>query len=152
MTRPDKPTCDKWNCRYCSRLNDSGKIRSHTTNKTHNAMRNVSCHSNNLVYCISCKKCGKQYVGQTKNSVRQRFVSHFYLIGHKKTEHEVSRHFNSHDHRGIHDVEIHVLEFIKSDVQKPETRSYRLRSEYSWIQRLRTQIPLGMNTIDTDYL
>ena len=110
MTRPDRPTCDKRNCRYCSCLIDSSKIRSHTTNKTHNTKRNVSCYSNNLVYCISCKKCGKQYVGQTKNSVRQRFVSHFYLIGHKKTEHEVPRHFNSRDHQGIHDVEIHVLE------------------------------------------
>ena len=55
-------------------------------------MRNVNCHSNNL---------------------RQRFVSHSYLIGHKKLDHEVPRHFNAKDHRGIHDVEIHVLEFIK---------------------------------------
>ena len=49
----------------------------------------------------------------------------------QKTEHKVPRHFNMTDHRGIHDVEIHVLEFIKSNVQKPETKTYRLRSEYS---------------------
>ena len=86
-------------------------------------------------------------VGQTKNSLRQRFTSHFYLIVHKKTEHEVPRHLNSKEHRGIHDVEIDVLEFIKNDAQKPESKSLRLRTEYSWIQRLHSQIPLGMNKI-----
>ena len=144
--------CRNTTCRYCNRLNTSGKIQSTATQKMHNAMHNVNCHSNNLIYCITCKKCKKQYVGQTKNSLRQRFVSHFYLIGHKKNEHEVPRHFNAHDHRGIDDVEIHVLEFIKSDTQRPETKGIRLKSEYSWIQRLRTQIPQGMNTIDSDFL
>ena len=144
--------CRNTTCRYCNRLNTSGKIQSTATQKMHNAMHNVNCHSNNLIYCITCKKCKKQYVGQTKNSLRQRFVSHFYLIGHKKNEHEVPRHFNAHDHRVIDDVEIHVLEFIKSDTQRPETKGIRLKSEYSWIQRLRTQIPLGKNTIDSDFL
>ena len=150
--RPERPACDSPSCRYCTRINKTGKIKSHSTSKPHNAMRNVNCHSNNLIYCITCKKCARQYVGQTKNTLRQRFVAHFYLIGHKKTEHEVSRHFNAHDHRGIHDVEIHVLEFIKNDAQRPETKSLLLKAEYSWIQRLRTQIPLGMNTIDSDHL
>ena len=117
-TRSERPICNTTNCCYCSRLNVSSKIRSKTTNKMHNAMRNVNCYSNNLIYCFSCTKCGKQYVGQTKNSLRRSFVSHFYLIGHKKTEHEGPRHFNVTDHRGIHDVEIDVLEFIKSNCQK----------------------------------
>ena len=144
--------CDNPSCRYCMRIITTGKIWSACTKQTHNAMRNVNCHSNNLIYCITCKKCQKQYVGQTKNSLRQRFVSHFYLIGHKKLDHEVPRHFNAKNYRGIHDVDIHVLEFIKNDAQKPESKSLRLKTEYSWIQRLRTQIPLGMNTIDSDYL
>ena len=144
--------CENPSCRYCQRINTSGKIHSARDKKSHNAMRNVNCHSNNLVYCITCKQCHKQYVGQTKNSLRQRFVSHFYLIGHKKMEHEVPRHCNAKDHRGIHDVEIHVLEFIKIDAQTPESKSLRLKTEFSLIQRLRTQIPLGMNTIDSDYL
>ena len=105
--KPERPTCDRKNCRYCRCLNTSGKIQSCTTNKSHNAMQNVNCLSNNLVYCISCKNCGKQYVEQIQNSVRQIFVSHFHLIGHNKTDHEVPRHFNTPGHRGIHDVEIH---------------------------------------------
>ena len=121
-SRPERPVCDSPSCRYCTRINKTGKIKSHSTSKPHNAMRNVNCHSFNLIYCITCKKCARQYVGQTKNTSRQRFIAHFYLIGHKKTEHEVSRHFNAHDHRGIHDVEIHVLEFIKNDAQRPENK------------------------------
>ena len=74
---PRRSICDNPSCCYCSRLNRSGKIKSSATGKMHNAMDNVNCCSNNLVYCITCKKCGKQYVGQTKNTQRQRFVSHF---------------------------------------------------------------------------
>ena len=74
----------------------------------------------------------------------------FLLDRHKKLEQEVPCHFNAKDHQGIHNVEIHVLEFIKTDAQKPESKSLRLKTEYSWIQCLHTQI--GMNMIDSDYL
>ena len=127
---PKRLPCDNKSSRYCIRINRTGKIQSNATHKMHNAMHNVNCHSNNLVYCISYTKCGKQYVGQTKNTVRQRLVSHFYLVTHRKTEHEAPHHFNANDHRGIHNLEIHVLEFIKSDTQRPETKGIWLRAEF----------------------
>ena len=65
-TRPERPPCDRKNCRYCKCLNMSGKIQSGATNKSHNALRNVSFLSNNLVYCISCKNCGKQCGADTE--------------------------------------------------------------------------------------
>ena len=94
IAKRTREKCENPSCRYCSRINTTGKIRAAWDKKTHTVMRNVNCHSNNLIYCITCKTCHKQYVGQTKNSLRQRFVSHFYLIGHKKLDHEVPRHFN----------------------------------------------------------
>ena len=65
---------------------------------------------------------------------------------------KVPRHFNISDHRGLHDVGIHVLDFIRNDTHKPETKSLHLRSELAWIQHLCTQIPMGMKTIDSDCL
>ena len=84
------------------------------------------------------------------NTLKKRFQGHFYLIKHQKVEHEVPRHFNSPKHRGLHDVEIHVLQFINYDTKKDGTKSHRLKTEFDWIHRLRTQIPLGLNTIDTE--
>ena len=143
--------CENPECRYCPRMNRTGKITSHTTGRRYTTRTNVDCTSNNLVYCISCKTCGKQYVGQTMNTVKKRFQGHFYLIKHKKEDHEVSRHFNQKSHNGLDDVEIHVLWFIKHDAKKDYTKNIRLKYEFDWIHCLRTQIPLGLNTIDTEY-
>ena len=106
QTEPSSPRakCDNTKCRYCSRLNKTGRVTSHTTGRSYTCMKNVDCTSNNLVYCINCKKCGKQYIGQTKNTLKTRFQSHFYLIKHQKNEHEVPRHFNMKGHKHIHPV------------------------------------------------
>ena len=69
-------------CRYCPKLNTDGHIKVSVTGKKYRRRHNVSCNSNNLVYCITCTRCGKQYVGQTKNSLKQRFQGHFYQIAH----------------------------------------------------------------------
>ena len=76
------PKCDNPRCRYCPKLNTDSHIVASVTGKKYRTLHNVSCNSNNLVYCISCTRCGKQYVGQTKNSLKQRFQGHFYQIAH----------------------------------------------------------------------
>ena len=79
------------------------------------------------------------------------FQSHFYLIKHKKNDHELQRHSNRDTHRQIADIEIHVLSLIDKDTGKDETKVIRLRTEFDWILYLKTQIPLGVNTVDSDY-
>ena len=85
------------------------------------------------------------------NSVKKRFQGHFYLIKHKKEDHEVARHFNQKDHKGLEDVEIHILWFINHDAKRDDTKNIRLKHEFDWIHCLHTQIQLGLNTIDTEY-
>ncbi len=57
--------CRTTTCRYCPLLDLSGRITSSYSQKTFVCKGNVTCKSNNLVYCITCKMCKKQYVGQT---------------------------------------------------------------------------------------
>ena len=81
--------CKKKNCRYCQCLN-TDKKNAHMPLAKHTLHgKKADWLSNNLVYCISCTSCSKQYVGQTKNSLNKRFQAHFYLIKHQKIEHEV---------------------------------------------------------------
>ena len=69
--------CKHTGCRYCKLLNKTGTIKSTTTGKHHKTMRKVSCRSSNVIYAITCKRCGIQYVGQTLLRLKDRFVGHF---------------------------------------------------------------------------
>jgi hypothetical protein len=136
-------------CRYCPKLNKSGNITSTSTGNTYSTKYNITCNSNNLIYCISCKVCHKQYVGQTKNAVKDRFKGHFYSIENPvKSDTSVGRHFSSNDHHGIKDVIIHILEFIQSPNETPSAARLRDDRELFWIHRLSTLAPLGLNAAD----
>ena len=50
------PTCTTKRCRYCPKLNRKGRIKSTTSGREYASKTNVSCKSNNLIYCITCKK------------------------------------------------------------------------------------------------
>ena len=151
---PDRPppvqkVCKSKHCRYCPILDKSGKVKAHTTGRTYRSRQNVCCNSNNLIYCITCKRCGKQYVGQTKNSLKERFKSHFYQIAYDPKKTEVSRHFNQKNHSRLDDVQIHILEFVHSNIERADTKEKRLHREFDWIHRMRSQIPKGLNSIDS---
>ena len=53
-------------CQYCARLSQSGKIINLNNNTTYNTITKGTCQSNNLIYCLECKRCHIKYVGQKK--------------------------------------------------------------------------------------
>ena len=140
--------CYNDDCRYCPKLNTDGKITSKTTGRDYTSKTNVSCQSSNLVYCLSCKACGTQYVGQTKRRLMDRFQDHFYKIDKNVQNSDIGRHFNSPGHRGLLDVEIHIVDFIHCAPESENARKLRFGIEKNWIFRLRTLIPEGLNLID----
>ena len=89
-----------------SRLFNNFFFSSVITNRTYSAKTNVSCQSSNLVYCITCKRCGIQYVGQTKRRLMDRFQDHFYKIGRNVPNSDIGAHFNSNGHgiRGCENI------------------------------------------------
>ena len=150
---PPNTPCARPGCRYCARLNTSGTISSNVTHKQYNTRSVVTCSSNNLVYCISCLVCGKQYVGQTKRQLRDRLREHFHNINYNSPIHIVGRHFNLPGHRGIASLETHVLCFVRSNPNNPLSRHVRIKSELQWIHRLRSFVPKGLNLMDsTSYI
>ena len=138
----------KRHCRFCPFLNKTGKITSHITGKEHVCMNNISCRSSNLIYCISCTKCGSQYVGQTLLRVRDRFEGHLGDINRGNMLKSVSRHMCTFGHNGNADMTISVLEFIKKAPRSPAALIIRNRVERKWIHLLRTMAPQGMNLED----
>ena len=140
--------CKNRKCQFCPLLNRTGRIVSTHTGREYQCKKDVTCQSNNLIYCISCTKCSKQYVGQTGDTLHKRFGAHAGSIGRRNLKEDIGRHFNLPEHEGLKDMEIHILDFIHAHPKSSEGLTLRLQIEFNWIQRLRTMLPLGLNTKD----
>ena len=139
------PYCDTFGCRYCRTINKTGTLQSNTTGINHTTMRKVSCRSSNLIYCVTCNQCGIQYVGQTLLRIKDRFVGHFGDINKCNQDKPLGKHFSQANHRGIDDIKITVLEFIKMPTDSPQAVTIRHRVERNWTHVLRTLAPQGLN-------
>ena len=119
--RKTERQCIARSCRYCPKLDHSGSISCSRSGRIHPIKTNITCNSNNLIYCIRCKTCSTLYVGQTKNSIKERFKCHFYSISQpKKSDTTVGRHFSVPGHNGIDDIQILVLDFITAPRTPPQ--------------------------------
>ena len=133
-------------CRDCPKLNTNGRILCSASGRTYMSRYNTCCSSSNLIYCITCKQCGIQYVGQTKCELKERFSAHFLKISKYDPQSEITRHFNSEFHKGLDDVQIHIVDFIYTAPVSAKAKFLRVL-EFNWIQRLHTNAPMGLNVM-----
>ena len=137
-------------CRYCPKLNRSGKIQSRTYKLDFSSKVKVNCQSENVIYLISCTTCGVQYVGQTRNRIMQRFQGHYH---HIKTNNDttVAQHFNkchSKKDGSPSDFSITILSFIHRQLQTQGAQLIRDTEEKRWMHRLGKILPQGLNLLD----
>ncbi len=145
--------CKNSRCRYCPLLNKTGRVQSTSTGRSYTALKNITCKSDNLVYLITCKKCGLQYVGQTYRTIAQRFLGHFNDISNERHWKAVGEHFNKTNHQGWSDCEISVLYFCSVNPGKPNDinqRALKIRKslERYWQFQLQTLSPKGLNRLE----
>ena len=137
-------------CRYCCRIDTTGRIRSTTTGRLHRSMINVTCQTQNIIYLITCVTCKTQYVGQTKNRLLTRFQGHYHDIQHDNDT-TVGRHFNRCPRVNpskFDGVKISVLQFIRSPPDSRDGKLERDREENRWINRMSSIVPRGLNLLD----
>ena len=82
-------------CWYCNKLNTTGRIISTFTGREYQSKRNVTCKSSSVIYCIRCRICSEQYVGQTKKTLMQGLQSHWTDIEQTNPKTDVGRHFST---------------------------------------------------------
>jgi hypothetical protein len=159
-----KNKCTHKKCRWCPLMDLSGTIYSTTTGEMFTSKMNISCHSSNVIYSITCKICEKQYVGQTKRRILDRFQGHFYNVKSaqeylrtkdnpeptkgREPKDAVGIHFPRSDHTGIQDMKIQILEFIRLPPKSVRSISLTLQVEKAWIHKLRCTAPHGLNIFD----
>jgi hypothetical protein len=138
VPKTSKHTCTSSLCRYCPLLNKTGQITCNATKQVYKSKYNISCKSSNLIYC--CTTCGKQYVGQTKRKISDRFQAHMYNINMARlpsdkpshlraTQDTIGSHFSSANHKGVSDLSIHVLDFISLPPNSQRALQLRLSVE-----------------------
>ena len=158
LTTPDTSTktgarkkrnlCTRMNCIYCKLLDRTGRITCPYNKRSYISRFNVNCNSNNLIYCLVCRSCNKIYVGQTKRSIRERAGEHLTSIRKKKRHLVVGRHYNTPGHKGVSDIKIYVLEFVRAAPNATFSKTQREMVEAKWIFRLRSTVPIGLNLLD----
>ena len=133
--------CNASQCYTCPFINSCPLVDSNSTSGVFVSNASGTCTSENVVYVIECKKCGRQYIGETTQSLRQRFTQHRNNIICGKNKTPLVRHFNSPGH-SISDVSIKVLEKFDND---DAVKNNLLHFELLWIKALNTAFPFGLN-------
>ena len=138
-TRP----CGKARCKTCKMITPT-QIAKSASGAIIKLRCNTSCKTTNVVYLITCTKCGKQYVGETGDHVNQRMNGHRDDWKHKRFERSpVAEHFCSPEHDFLNHATLCCLD------HNPEwtDRTRKARESY-WIRRLNTLRPYGINKGD----
>ena len=127
--------CDTRRCLTCRHIQSGTTICSTTTRQTFRVRATATCKTSNVVYLIECRKCCKQYVGETQNRLHIRLNRHRSDIMQRRIEKPVASHFTSPGH-SLDDLKILVLEVMRS--QDEHLRKWR---ESYWIKQLRSLHP-----------
>ena len=107
---PGNYRCRAPKCKTCPILESSNEFSSLTTGQLFKLKTRASCKSSNVIYLITCRKCGLQYVGEMGQPLHLRVNGHRFDITHRRTdESPVSNHFNSRLH-ALADMSIMVIE------------------------------------------
>ena len=141
--------CNHPRCLTCKNLILLKEFNSTLTNKKYEIINHstepISCHSQNVIYLLSCSECHIQYVGETALPLHKRMNIH----RKAKTGCEnIIKHFKDSCPQAYFTVQI-IEKFIGSGYIRgkvcPIKKEERLRREEYWMKNLRTIYPYGLN-------
>ena len=135
--------CEDKRCKVCDSVVVGNTFRSLVSGRIFHINHRFNCGSPGVVHLITCKKCDKQYVGNTVTPFRKRFNNHKSSLNRfGKGQKEICgkhlySHFYTEGHLGIKDLSVMIIDV--TNVNNPTER------ESFWIEKLCTYIPTGLN-------
>ena len=134
-------TCSDRRCQLCRSNTTTSEFVSSVTGLKYVIRGSLSCKSKNVIYLITCKKCGKQYVGETGDPLNIRINNHRSSIRHQRLYLPVAEHFNSENH-DCQDMSVLPID------HNPKWSPVQRKTGGKFLaNRLRTILPDGMNKI-----
>ena len=138
--------CDDRECPLHGKLKCTNQARSDISKRAYITRGVADCNTKYVVYLIECRKCGKQYVGQTGQSLRHRFYRHLDRINHYRQASTLHEHFARGTCRGTHNVRVQVLHILdNTGLSAEQTETNLNRLELLWMDRLMSEYPQGLN-------
>ena len=129
----------------CLNINETDTFESFQTKQKFKTSHHLSCNDKCLIYLLSCKVCGLQYVVFRSDKFRFRwnnYKEHYRkaLRGEEHMQPELFEHFAI-DNHSCFLTDCSITQIDKTDESDP-TR----REEY-WRKVLKTAAPYGLNTL-----
>ena len=128
-------SCGRSRCLSCQLINSAITITSTADGRRYRINCSATCTSRCLVYLAECVHCGKQYVGNTTQLLRDRITGH-----RNNKESALKLHLNLHKSKFNQSSE-----FLALDTTSPNKLT---ELETIWINRLGTSEPEGLNRVD----
>ena len=138
--------CNKNRCQVCKNVIETETFRSFVDKKAYKINHRFTCSNKCLVYLLSCKICGMQYNGQTKDEFRYRWNNY-------KDNNQKSLRGEDHKQAGflvlfqtaghsdfINDTELRFFD-------KTDPSDLTRRKDF-WIDTVKTRYPRGLYNID----
>ena len=147
---PEQGECVGCQDKRCKTELNTGTSFSDNEGKTYRIRDNtLNCDSANVVYLITCKACGLQYVGSTKNKFRARYKvykSNQKLHKTKKVmQQQFHEHFDLPGHSGWSDFDFILID---QGISENDAR----KREMFWQYKLNTFLPKGLNEREVDFI
>ena len=96
---PGNHPCRAAQCKTCPLLMATEQFTNHKIGQVFKMKFAAFCKSSNIVYLITCRRCGQQYVGETGQPLHLRINIHCSNITQKRTEESpVAELFNGEGH------------------------------------------------------
>ena len=130
-------------CHTCDDIKECSSVTSNTTKFAFKIRQNLNCYSSNIIYLIECKECEKQYIGQTKRSLRLRTSNHRYDIVNQRNS-SVGHHFNT-GRCSYEDFQITPLFQCPKWDDEEKTDRFRYDIEQYFIRAFKSYLPYGLN-------
>ena len=125
------------NCNVCQHGLPTRRFTDTQTNNAYILFHRLFCDDPNTVYIVSCSSCSKQYVGQTSRPLRRRIAEHLSdIVASRNTP------------VGLHFTTCGLQNFFFFAIERVPDQARRLQREASWIERLHTLQPHGINRVE----
>jgi hypothetical protein len=122
----------------CPVLEERTDFKSFNTGKTYKIKQRVDCDSAWVIYLCSCKKCGGQYVGESKTPFKLRHSNHKQEI--RKQIGGLGHHYGGSGGCGYQNVSITIIEEVEF-----KTFEFLAQRETYWQHQLRVYVENGSN-------
>ena len=114
----------------CPVLKEGSNFQSKNTSKKYKIKQKLTCDSDWLVYLVTCKKCGGQYVGKSKTSFKKRHSNHKVEIKQKRGG--LGHHFGGERGCGYENFSVILIEQVEK-----KNLEFLAEREVFWQNQLR---------------